>query len=230
MNRLSVIIPVYNAGNYLRKCLDSVLQQTIIDRIEIVVINDGSTDESLKILEEFTLKFNSHSSLINYQVYSQANKGLGATRNEGLNRAKGRWILFVDSDDFVSEEYFLKLWHCIKVCDPSVVHFGHLNVYSQDVDKMLLGHASHCFTLAKDAKEIFKILYSATAWNLCYRRDVIANTQFENITPGEDALFNSAILANVKSIAKIPTLLYCYLQRPNSLMHKKEISLKQTGI
>lgn len=229
----SVIIPVYNVSLYLKVCLDSLLEATkkILEgenvSIEFICVNDGSTDESMKILEEFTLKFNSHSSLINYQVYSQANKGLGATRNEGLSRAKGAWILFIDSDDFVSKDYFLELWHCIKMHEPCVVHFGHLNVYSQDIDKNLLGSVSRCFTLTKDAKEIFKILYSATVWNLCYRRDVIANIKFENITPGEDALFNSAILANVKSIAKIPTSLYCYLQRPNSLMHKKEISFNQ---
>jgi glycosyltransferase involved in cell wall biosynthesis len=93
MPKISIIIPVYNAENYLEECLLSISQQTFGD-FEILAINDGSTDRSLEILKKYQAKEP------RLQVISQENKGVSAARNLGLDNAKGEYIAFVDADDF----------------------------------------------------------------------------------------------------------------------------------
>lgn len=92
MSKVSVIIPVYNAEKYLRECLESVISQTLTD-IEIICINDGSTDSSMEILQEYALKDK------RFQILEQGNKGAGAARNLGINSATGEFVAFMDSDD-----------------------------------------------------------------------------------------------------------------------------------
>lgn len=97
MKKISIIIPVYNAEKYLNKCLDSVLEQSYLD-IEIVVINDGSTDGSEEIINKYKDKY---PELINY--YSKENTGVADTRNFGIEKAQGEYIMFLDSDDYIDE-------------------------------------------------------------------------------------------------------------------------------
>ena len=93
MVKVSVIIPVYNAQQYLKQCLDSICQQTLHE-IEIICIDDGSTDDSLRILQEYTKKES------RLQILTQKNQGAGAARNCGLRAAKGLYLSFLDADDF----------------------------------------------------------------------------------------------------------------------------------
>ena len=96
--KFSIIIPVYNVEKYLRECLDSAINQTFLGDYEVVCINDGSTDSSLEILYEYAEK----SSKI--KVFSQANSGLAHARNEGLKMSKGEYVIFLDSDDYISKD------------------------------------------------------------------------------------------------------------------------------
>ena len=91
--KVSVIIPVYNTEKYLRQCLDSIVNQTLID-IEIICIDDGSTDMSLKILEEYSRADS------RFTILHQTNQYAGVARNRGLDEAKGKYIFFMDSDDY----------------------------------------------------------------------------------------------------------------------------------
>lgn len=95
MVKVSVIIPVYNAQQYLKQCLDSICQQTLHE-IEIICIDDGSTDDSLRILQEYTKKES------RLQILTQKNQGAGAARNCGLRAAKGLYLSFLDADDFLN--------------------------------------------------------------------------------------------------------------------------------
>ena len=104
MPKISIIVPVYNVEKYLSVCLDSLLSQTLTD-IEIICVNDGSTDGSLHILSEYA-KHDSRIMLIN-----KANEGAAAARNTGMIAAHGEYIGFVDSDDWVDKDYFEKLYH-----------------------------------------------------------------------------------------------------------------------
>ena len=107
---ISILVPVYNVSSYLRDCLDSILRQTY-PSIEIICINDGSTDNSLEILNEYKDKDS------RITVISQTNSGLSAARNTGLEVAKGEWVTFVDSDDCIHNKFIertvfviLKTW------------------------------------------------------------------------------------------------------------------------
>lgn len=99
---ISVILPVYNVERYLRKCLDSLLQQ-VYKNFEVIAVNDGSTDTSLIILEEYKNKFQ------HYLIINQENQGLSEARNQGLKYAQGKYIYFLDSDDYIIPEMFLNL-------------------------------------------------------------------------------------------------------------------------
>ena len=105
--KLSVVVPVYNVENYLSKCLDSILKQTLED-IEIICVNDGSTDGSANILQDYKKK---DPRII---VLEQENQGLGAARNTGIRTARGEYIGFVDSDDFIEPTMYEKLYE--KAC------------------------------------------------------------------------------------------------------------------
>ena len=98
--RISVIIPVYNTEAYLRPLFDSLCRQIFTD-FEIVVINDGSTDNSLGVISKYSSFFGPR-----LRIYSQENKGLSSTRNIGISRAKGKYISFIDSDDYISDSFY----------------------------------------------------------------------------------------------------------------------------
>lgn len=104
MIKVSIIVPIYNVEKYLKRCLDSLVNQTLND-IEIICINDGSTDGSLEILNEYGRRDD------RIVIINQENSGLSATRNKGIDIAKGQFIGFVDSDDWVSKDYFEKLYN-----------------------------------------------------------------------------------------------------------------------
>lgn len=114
MPKISIIVPVYNASKYLHECLESVITQTFQD-IEIIFINDGSTDDSLEILNEFEKK---DTRII---IIDQKNKGVSAARNSGLEIASGKYIGFVDSDDHISTDYFQKLMNAAEYNSADVV-------------------------------------------------------------------------------------------------------------
>ena len=112
MVKLSIIIPVYNTEEYLPRCLNSCLEQDLLaNEYEIIAINDGSSDNSLQILNAYALKYP------NIRVINQENRGLGATRNRGLNLAIGEYIWFVDSDDWVLENCLLDIYENCKDVD-----------------------------------------------------------------------------------------------------------------
>jgi len=105
--KISVILPVYNVEKYLRKCIDSILNQTHIN-YELIIIDDGSTNNSGNIYDEYKLKDN------RIQVIHQNNQGLSVARNVGIDLAKGKYITFIDSDDYIDKKYLETLYTIIK--------------------------------------------------------------------------------------------------------------------
>ncbi|HJS00822.1 MAG TPA: glycosyltransferase, partial [Flavobacterium sp.] len=106
---LSIIVPVYNVENYLRRCLNSLLDQDLcLDDYEIIIVNDGSTDSSLRIAQEYGNKFSS------IKIISQENQGLSEARNVGIRNALGQYIYFIDSDDFIQKKIFNSIFKIVK--------------------------------------------------------------------------------------------------------------------
>ena len=106
--KVTVIVPVYNEETHIERCIKSILKQTY-QNMEIILINDGSKDNSLKILKEFEKEYPSK-----IRVFTHKNKGLGLTRNVGLDNATGEYITFLDSDDYVSIDYYRTLMNNIQ--------------------------------------------------------------------------------------------------------------------
>ena len=98
MAKISVIVPVYNTANYIERCLDSLINQTIKNEIEIIIINDGSTDKSEEVIQNY-IERQEQKELIKY--FSKSNEGIAKTRNFGIEKANCNYILFVDSDDYI---------------------------------------------------------------------------------------------------------------------------------
>ncbi len=129
MYSVSIIIPIYNAEKYIKKCLDSICNQTL-NNVEIICVNDGSTDNSLKILNKYASKDN------RIKVISTINNGQGSARNIGLNEAKGEYIGFVDADDWVTSNAFELLYNKAKSFDLDMVFFQMVN-YIENTKKFI---------------------------------------------------------------------------------------------
>lgn len=114
MIKLSIIVPIYNAQNHLKKCIESIINQTEKD-IEIILIDDGSTDDSLKICNEYQRKD------FRINVIHQNNSGVSIARNQGIKIAKGEYIGFVDSDDWIDLDMFKRLLEEAKKTDADIV-------------------------------------------------------------------------------------------------------------
>jgi glycosyltransferase involved in cell wall biosynthesis len=200
---VSVIIPVYNTEEYLDKCLSSIINQTI-KNIEIIIIDDGSNDNSKNIID----KYMNIDSRIKY--YYQSNKGVAAARNKGISLANGDYIVFIDSDDYVDSTFIEKLYNNINdnilmsICGTIKVSFNNEIKYNY-VDKKLLdclrGTASYKRMINKKLLDKYQIL-------------------FPNLKVCEDLVFYAKLmLVSDFNYTIVNDCLYYYVDRETSLMH-----------
>lgn len=215
MTKVSVIIPVYNVEKYLPQCIESVLLQSLKD-IEIICVNDGSTDGSLKVLQKFKARDN------RIVIIDKANEGSGIARNTALAIAKGEYVYFVDSDDWLDNAGVLeKLYNKASADELDILIFGGLSCYEKDgkIAKSKGGYSlknldKKYFNKVFGAKDITKDVFKfpSTAWTKLYSRAFLLdnNIEFQRIKVCQDQLpfFHSMILA--KKIEVLPELLYCY--------------------
>lgn len=205
---ISVIIPVYNAAPYLRRCLDSVRQQSYTN-IEIIVVDDGSKDESGKICDEYA------QSDSRIQIIHQENAGVSTARNKGLDEAKGNWICFVDSDDYVSNDYVKEMVNVSIETDIVL-----MNCFLEK--KFPVG--TYCGKQIVDAYLSKDVAASSMPFCKLFKRDIILrnNIRFdENIHMGEDALFLLKYLQYCNTISLTECIgSYIYSQTAGSLSSK----------
>ncbi len=215
----SVIVPVYNVKQYLKGCLDSLVNQTCSDK-EIILIDDGSTDSSGKICEEYAKKYDF------IKVIHQKNQGLSGARNTGLKIAKGKWICFVDSDDWVDTDMLEKLQGYILAKNADMYRFGFIRSYASTKKKDLIRPKRHTITYFKSEEELFQF-YSNNyylllmAWRGVYRRKIILEHHLQFVDTkeifAEDTLFNYHYFLHIKSLVTLPYAPYHYLKHANSL-------------
>lgn len=165
--KISIIIPVYNVDIYLEKCLDSVLNQDIEDEYEVIAINDGSTDNSYEILLRYDKIYE------NLIVINNSNKGVGASRNLGVKIAKGEYVYFIDSDDFLEKDALSVICNEIKANNYDLISWGFNFV--NDKGEYL---ASQCFKEIKNVREL--IIYDwPVVWNKIFKREIIVNSKIK---------------------------------------------------
>jgi len=208
--KVSVIIPVYNAEEWLETCIESVIRQTLKE-IEIICIDDGSTDKSLSILKEFRDR-DSRISII-----TQENAGAGAANNRGLEAARGEYIAFLDADDFFELEVLAKTYECSTKNAADICIFRFDRIDSQNrffgdygFDARLVP-ANRCFDCS-DIEEGFFIITNPAVWNKLWRRTYIQekNIFFQELPITCDMHFTYKALINANRIIALPEVLVHY--------------------
>ena len=206
MVKVSIIVPVYNGEGYIKKCLDSLVNQTLKD-IEIIVINDGSKDKTLDILKEYQKKYK------NIKIITRENKGIAESRNEGITKAEGRYIAFLDSDDFVDLTMYEKLYQKITSCDFDVVTTYFNFQYEDKVEKGVIDLKKDILDI-KDLKKYFLNMYPVV-WNKLYKKELFDDLKFRDVY-AEDVDILYRILPKIKKMGVVKDYLYYYYQRENS--------------
>lgn len=218
MNLISIIVPIYNVEAYLVHCLDSILKQTYTN-IEVILIDDGSTDLSGKICDEYAIKDE------RILVIHQINMGVSEARNSGLRVAKGKYIWMPDGDDFA---------------DPRLIERLHSAIISGDYDfSMCIGkrvwNDNISFPLTLDLcvpkeltqNDIMKGLYNVTnnelqfqvVWNKLYKKTILNGVSFIS-TGSEDTLFNNKVFLRSRRAIMLEECLYYWSQRSSSITHQ----------
>lgn len=216
---LSIIIPVYNAEMYLKECLDSILCQNANKKdYEIICINDGSTDSSQTILEEYQ---NQHS---NVRIVEKENGGPSVARNTGLQLARGKWIWFIDSDDYIVNNCLNYLLEQAEINNPDFIVFNWHGV--ENYQKKVLDFSNIEISFAEGKKAVLDLVpqksYANTVWSYFFRKQTIKrnNLMFDKTMKySEDTKFIYDYKFYAYKGMLIDCGVYCYRQNPNSLMH-----------
>lgn len=211
MKKVSIIVPVYNTENYLSTCLNSLLNQTLSD-IEIICINDGSTDNSLEILEEYAKKDD------RIKIINQENSGVSIARNIAIKVANGEFIGFVDSDDYIDSDFYEKLYNsAIKNnCDISAATIVRKRQYSQKYSVHYIDEKI-CNTLEEKIKAC-QIPDCCYIWNKLYRSELVNNSFFKEGVYFEDVLWLPEIIKNSNKLVTVSNANYYYRARKGSIV------------
>ena len=217
MIKVSVVVPVYNVEKYIDKCLNSLVNQTFND-YEILVVNDGSPDNSQKIVDRYVSDYPDK-----VFSYIKENGGISSVRNFGILNAKGEYVVFIDSDDFVSENYIELLYNKMIENDNDIV-FSDVYRKSQNKLDLMLGFNDRGGTFKQNA-----LLSLPAVWNKMYKKSLFINNNIfypENIPFGEDLAVTSKLILHAKKIGYVNTPLYYYLIREGSVTNQKRFNPK----
>ena len=202
---VSILVPVYNAAPYLRKCVGSITGQTYTD-LQIVLINDGSTDGSWSIMQELAREDS------RIEIYTQANRGVAATRNNLLERAKGDFVLFVDSDDWIESDTIKVLIAEQAKGDYDIVMYQYDDVHYDQAEysrpKAVMLFLQHT-------------IFRGMLWNKFVRRRLFDGIEMDDsISYGEDSLMTWYILQRIDKMVSIKRFLYHYNRNESSLSNQ----------
>ena len=214
---ISIVVPIYNVEKYVEKCVSSILIQTY-SNLEIVLVDDGSTDNSGKIIDKLKNKDS------RIKVIHKKNGGLSDARNCGIDNSTGKYICFIDSDDYVNSNYVEVLYkNIIKYdCDISVCSFK--KVLESDEINILEEVKNDTFVL--NETNIFSQLYgkfsleTIVAWNKMYKINLFDSVRYPKGKIHEDEYVIHKLLNNAKKIIYSSVPYYYYVQRNNSIVHK----------
>lgn len=201
MPDISIIVPIYNASKYLKKCLDSLVNQTK-EELEFILINDGSTDTSEKIIKEYKDQ--------RIKYFKNKNQGIGKTRNFGIKKASGKYLMFLDSDDYLDLTACEKLYTKAEKDKLDMVVFDFYRVKQEKLEPDIISDFPTS-SLKKNNNLLLNI--NLGPCNKLYRRDVIIknNIKFQETLKYEDTTFIVEAIYNSKRIGKLNEILYYYI-------------------
>lgn len=206
---ISVIVPVYNVAEYLPRCLDSIVRNTY-KQLQIICINDGSTDNSLEILQEYA----SQDSRI--AVVDKLNGGLSSARNAGLRLATGEFIAYIDSDDWIHEEYFAFLHRAIRQENADIAICDYVRTKDELALKRNVEYRVRPMSVAEMSASFSVKTY---VWKRLFRHETVAGICFDEQVKTEDIVYNTQVVQKNRhlKIAYVDAVLYAYYIRQGSL-------------
>lgn len=232
-NLISIIIPVYNVEKYISECIKSIIEKNTLNEIEILLIDDGSTDSSGDICDWY---YNEE----NIRVYHKENGGLSDARNYGLLRATGKYVFFLDSDDIIVPGAIDRMHEIIKDKDIDAllwdaVILDETGEISKNQNKGYYVHSAldqmiHYTGIQIIEKQLKKNNdYVTTVWLGLYRRELLLKEHiwFERNLLHEDELWTQKVLVCAKDVLYLKEKLYCYRRRENSIMNKTDQNFKK---
>lgn len=210
MNKVSIIIPVYNVEKYLRRCLDSIVNQTLKE-IECLLINDGSPDQSQKIIDEYVRKYP-----LLFKSYIKENGGLSDARNFGLNYVTGEYIAFVDSDDWIEPTM------CEKMYETAVNQSADIVICDFFMEWEVTGVRNYIQGLRCDSNDDFEnfLISPSSAWNKLYKADLFlkTNIRYPKGLWYEDLATTTRLVPFCKKLSYVNEAFVHYIQREGSIM------------
>ncbi len=211
--KVSVIVPAFNVEKYIEKCINSLLEQTLKE-IEVIIIDDGSTDRTGEIITEFAKKDD------RIIFLRQDNRGPSAARNHGMEIAKGKYISFVDSDDWIDEDFLEKLYNSASkrgadiTCATAMRKREHSEKY-----RVFYGEEKQ-YTTLKEKIEVCGIPNSCYVWNKLYRSDLIHGKRFKEGVYFEDMLWLPEVIKSSNLLVTVPNTQYYYRANSTSIVKK----------
>lgn len=217
---ISIVIPVYNVEHYLERCLESVINQTY-KNIEIILVDDGSTDNSGNLCDIYAKKD------LRIKVYHKDNGGLSDARNYGISMSNGKYISFIDSDDYVASDMIEALYKAlcqhktdISICRPFDVYengnLSRLDEKKENSSNFITISNVQAMKLVLEAKVI-----SVQAWGKLYKKEIFDNINFPKNKIAEDAFIILKVLNSVKNVCYTRSEKYFYVHRPGSITTRK---------
>lgn len=226
---ISIIVPIYNIQNYIQKCIDSILIQTY-KNLEIILVNDGSTDHSLKIITDYIQKDN------RIILVDKNNGGLSSARNAGIKKSQGSYIVFVDGDDYLHEDYIKNLYDAIIKTHADMSVCGAEIVDTQGEKTNILATGNKYVEFIPFQKEIIapheverryyidnNSFFYVVAWNKMYKREIFNDLCYDENKIYEDEFLFQKLLRKCNTISFIPDKLYYYVQRNSGITSKKNV-------
>jgi glycosyltransferase EpsH len=216
---VSIIVPVYNAEKYLKRCLDSLICQTL-HSIEILCVNDGSTDSTSAILDEYAQKD------ARIKVFNQENQGPGVARNTALNNAKGKYILFCDADDTLEPEAAFECSQAMEKNNVDIVMFNSRLIEidrkepgKKDVQGNYLNPIQQGWEGVLNKIECYRAAAQWNLWSYCFRSDLISSyiIRFPPAYATEDIIFLNIYFMVMRSGYALERILYSYYANKGSL-------------
>lgn len=227
MEKISVIVPVYNAENYLSKCLESIIKQTY-SCLEIILIDDGSTDSSYKIMENYKKKDN------RILLFHKENSGVSATRNLGIKKMTGEYVVFVDSDDWIDEDYLERIYKIIKETKSDFVKTGYTVNHNYEEGKVNYFFDESIKEIEKE-KIVDYFLTNSDLNSSCMQlisKKILDQNKIlfqENFIYGEDMLFTFQVMQHAKKIIWLKNAGYHCYSNSDSITRQinKEVCIKK---
>ncbi|HHI9668272.1 TPA: glycosyltransferase family 2 protein [Escherichia albertii] len=211
---LSIILPVYNVSEYLIECLNSLLldvHECYLNRCEVIVVDDGSTDNSSELMREYSLQYPEI-----VKIYSKSNGGLSDARNYGLLKSSGKYISFVDSDDVVNRDFIKKIINIIDMYDFDILSFDFIRFFNKRPPPVV-SEIGYITQMVERVDPDFYKSKPVFAWNKVYRRYLFDNEIFPKGWYYEDVALIPLLLDRAKRLYHINSVCYFYRQRQGAI-------------